>query len=239
MIDAQLSINLFDAIVLGVLFLSALISFFRGFIRELVSLFAWVGAAFITLHSVLGVAQFLEPYVKKPMIAAVFATLGTYFVALIVISLIGSIFVRYMKTGSDVGAFDNIVGLLFGVVKGSLIIFLGYFLTTVILGPNKEEYPPWITSAHSLPLVEKGTSVMVKMMPDYLKDLATFAQKQQEEQPFDPNAPLPTQEDENPSQGQGIGEQDMQRFQDILNDVGKNAEESHSNEQHDGTEPAF
>ncbi len=230
MIDAQLQMNLFDAIVLGVLFLSALISFFRGFIRELLSLMAWVGAAFITLYFVLDVAKFLEPYVKKPMVAAIFATLGTYFVALISISILNSILVRYLKSGSDVGAFDNVFGLMFGVLKGSLIIALGYFLLTVVMGPNKEEYPDWIKTAHSLPMVEKGTGVVVAMMPSYLKELATFANK--EEEPFNTEQPL----EETPapeSSGtptQGFDQLDMQKFQDILEDVEKKAKETPADE---------
>lgn len=237
MIDAQLSMNLFDAIVLGVLFLSALISFFRGFIRELLSLFAWVGAAFITLHFVVNVAEFLEPYVKKPMVAAIFATLGTYFVSLMAISLISSILVRYLKTGTDVGAFDNIMGLLFGVVKGSLIVALGYFLLSVVLGPNKEEYPEWITTAHSLPVVEKGTTALVAMMPDYLKEITTFAQK--EEQPFDTEAPLEEQPKAAEDGGHGFDEGDRQKFQDILDSVEKDAEGARDGDEDTAKEPAF
>ena len=237
MIDAQLSMNLFDAIVLGVLFLSALISFFRGFIRELLSLLAWVGAAFITLHFVVNVAEFLEPYVKKPMVAAIFATLGTYFVSLMVISLLSSILVRYLKTGTDVGAFDNLMGLFFGVVKGSLIIALGYFLASVVLGPNKEEYPEWITTAHSLPMVEKGTAALVAMMPDYLKEITSFAQK--EEQPFDTEAPLEQQPEESKDTGHGFDEGDRQKFQDILDNVEKDAEGAREGDDDTATEPLF
>lgn len=232
MIDAQLQMNLFDAIVLGVLALSALISFFRGFIRELLSLLAWVGAAFITLYFVVDVAHFLEPYVKKPMVAAIFATLGTYFVSLMSISLVSSILVRYLKSGSDVGAFDNMFGLLFGVLKGSIIISLGYFLMTVVLGPNKDEYPEWLKTAHSLPMVEKGASILVAVMPSYLKEITAFAQKPEDEkfdmqQPLDALPEQPSGEDAPPASG--VGQQDMQKFQDILKGVEKDAEEQQDN----------
>ena len=49
MLDAHLNINLFDGAVFVILFLSAILSFFRGFIREVLSLGAWIGAAMITL----------------------------------------------------------------------------------------------------------------------------------------------------------------------------------------------
>ena len=43
MIETHL--NLFDATVLGILALSCLFAFFRGFVREILSLGAWIGAA--------------------------------------------------------------------------------------------------------------------------------------------------------------------------------------------------
>ncbi len=47
----QTSLNIFDLVVFGILGLSALLSFFRGFVREVLSLGAWVGASLITLYA--------------------------------------------------------------------------------------------------------------------------------------------------------------------------------------------
>ncbi len=239
MIDAQLSMNLFDAIVLGVLFLSALISFFRGFIREFLSLLAWVGAAFITLYFVVDVAEYLEPYVKKPMVAAIFATLGTYFVALMTISLLSSIIVRYLKTGEDVGAMDNLLGLFFGVIKGSLIVALGYFLLSVVLGANKEEYPDWVKTAYTLPAVEKGTRIVVAMMPGYLKEITEYAQKEENEE-FNLDESLEGQPVEDAAdEGHGYDPTDMQQLQEILKGVEEGATEQREGEGSAEGEPAL
>ena len=45
----ETSFNLFDTIVVVTIILSALLSFFRGFVREVLSLGAWVGASIITV----------------------------------------------------------------------------------------------------------------------------------------------------------------------------------------------
>ena len=168
MLNAEFHINMFDGAVFTVLFLSALLSFFRGFIREALSLGAWVGAGMITLFFTKDVAQFMKPYVKSDAAAIIFGTMGTYFLALTIISIFNSIIARYLKSGSDVGAFDNFFGMIFGIIKGSAIITLAYFLASLVWGEDKEKYPEVVKTAYTRPAVEKGTDIMKKMLPAYI-----------------------------------------------------------------------
>ncbi len=169
MVDAQLSINLFDGIVFGLLFMLAMLSMFRGFIREVLSFIGWVGAAFITLHSVKGVSNSILPHVDSPMVATIIGTMGTYFIALFGISLFSRLILRYVKEGTDVGAADNILGLIFGIFKGWIIIVLGFLVYSQVVG--KEEYPDWLKTAYTLPAVEKSSAMVAGMMPSFLKDV--------------------------------------------------------------------
>ena len=50
MIETQLSI--FDAVVLGILVVCCLFAFFRGFVREILSLGAWIGAAGLLITAI-------------------------------------------------------------------------------------------------------------------------------------------------------------------------------------------
>lgn len=222
MVDAQLNMNLFDVIVFGVIVLCCMLSFFRGFIRELLSLLAWVGASFITLYCVMDVAALIQPYVKKPVIAAIFASLGTYFVALMVISILTSILLKYLKAGSEVGSLDHVLGLAFGFLKGSLIICLGYFLMSLVM--NKEDYPAWMKTAITLPYVEKGTAVMVKMMPDYLKGITTMAEKAKDGEPINLDDPLIGR-----STKPADGSDDQKSLESIFNGFGEPAGETPPN----------
>ena len=53
-----------DLIVLGVMFLSGMIAFMRGFVREVLSIGAWVGAAVVSLTCLPLLAPLIEPYVS-------------------------------------------------------------------------------------------------------------------------------------------------------------------------------
>lgn len=166
MVETQL--NIFDSAVLVVIFLSTLMAFFRGFVKEVLSLGAWVGSALITLYFFPDVASWLKPHFKNPIVATGFATLGTYITALVSISIVNSIILRYVKAGSDVGMLDNMLGLVFGFARGAFIVSLGFLMMTFVV--NKENYPIWVEEAITRPYVEHGAETLAKLAPRYLSD---------------------------------------------------------------------
>ena len=161
--------NMFDLIVFGVLGLSALLSFFRGFVREVLSLGAWVGASVITLYTFPDVAKWVEPKVGSEGIAAGIATLGTFMTALITISLFNRLLLRLFKSGSEIGLLDNGLGLIFGVARGALLIALAYYSMSLVM--DKDDYPPWMKGSMTQPYVEKAAATIAKVAPSYLNDV--------------------------------------------------------------------
>lgn len=159
-------LSVFDAGVLIILGLSGLLSFFRGFIREVFSLAAWIGATLITVYNFPRVAEWLKPQVENDMAAVGIATLGTFMVALISISIFNSIFMRFLKKSSDVGLLDNGLGLLFGLFRGALLICLAYYTMTLVM--DEKDYPPYVAQAKTRPYVAKGAEWVASLAPDYL-----------------------------------------------------------------------
>lgn len=166
----ETSFNMFDLIVLAVVGLSALLSFFRGFIREVLSLGAWVGAAIITLYAFPHVAEWVEPQVKSTMVASGLAAMGTFMGSLILISIFNGLLLKYVKTGSDVGVFDNILGLVFGVARGVLLVAIAYFIMSVVI--REEDYPEAVKTAETRPYVEDAASWIANVAPSYMEDIS-------------------------------------------------------------------
>jgi len=177
MIETHL--NLFDMAVIGVMVLSCLFAFFRGFVREMLSLGAWLGAALVTVYYFPEVAEKLRPHFKSAIGAAGVGTLGIYTAALLGFSLFNTIILRFVKSGTEVGMLDNLMGLLFGAARGALIVSLGYFLMTIAL-PEKE-YPDWLKKSVTRPYVEQGAIKLAKVAPDYLREISTLEKKAAEE----------------------------------------------------------
>jgi len=173
MIETHL--NLFDAVVLGIMVLSCLFAFFRGFVREMLSLGAWIGAAIVTFYYFPDMAERLKPHFKSPIAAAGVGTLVIYTLALIGFSMINALIIKFVRSGNEVGMLDNFMGLIFGGVRGAFIISLGYFLLTIAM-PEKE-YPNWLQQSVTRPYVEKGALKLAKIAPEYLREISTLEKK--------------------------------------------------------------
>lgn len=169
------NITYFDVGVLCILALSCMFAFFRGLVKEILSLGAWVGAGVITIYWFPDVAKELQPHFKTPVVAAGIATLGLYITALLCFSMINALILRFVKEGSEVGVLDNSLGLIFGAARGAFIVCLGYFMITMAM--KEDEYPPWIKGAHTRPAVEKGAVWLARIAPDYLTDISSLHDK--------------------------------------------------------------
>ncbi len=164
----ETSLNLFDLVVIGVVGLSALLSFFRGFIREVLSLGAWVGASIVTIYFFPKVSEWMQTKVANETVANGVASMGTFFVALIVIGMLLRLVGKYVKTGSDVGVLDNLLGITFGVARGALVVVIGYFIMGMFIG--KEE-PEWLKTSVTKPHVEKTAEWLAQVAPEYMEDM--------------------------------------------------------------------
>ena len=177
MIETQL--NLFDAAVIGVMLLSCLFAFFRGFVREVLSLGAWIGAAVVTVYYFPEVAAKLQPHFKSQVGATGVGTLGIYTCALIAFSIFNAVILKFVRSGKEVGMLDNLLGLFFGVARGALLISLGFFILTMAM--PEDEYPDWIKTSLSRPYAEKGALFLAKAAPEYLREISHLQKKANEE----------------------------------------------------------
>ena len=178
--STTLNVNTFDAIVLGILALSAAVAFFRGFIRELLSLGAWVGAAIVTLYLFPRSTEFMKNHIhgsQSGTLAAGIGALGTYIAALLGFSVINSIILRYVKTGAEVGLLDNFLGLIFGALRGAFIVSLGYLIMTSAV--SKDNPPAWLKTSITKGYLQTGADFLTNVAPTYLADLEGFVKKEE------------------------------------------------------------
>lgn len=196
----ETTFNLFDLVVLIVTVLSALLSFFRGFIREVLSLGAWITSSIATMYLFPDVAMMVKPYIQNTVIASGFAAMGTFMCFLMTFSILNSIIMRYVKKGSEIGLMDNGLGLIFGVFRAALLLSLAYFSAMFVM--SEEKFPQWAQEAKTRPYVAMGARVIEKIAPAYLKDIAKAtaagedAEGNQQGSIVDMLIPRPTPEEE-------------------------------------------
>ena len=185
----------FDYVIIAVMVFSCIFAFFRGLVREILSLAAWVGAGIITIYYFPSAAAKLQQHFKNPTVAAAIAGVGIYLACLIGFGMLNMVIIKSFKKGSESGMLDNMLGLVFGAARGALMVSLAFFLITVAL-PEKE-YPDWLKQSVTRPYLAKGAAVLAKAAPEYMHDISLLQKKAQDEVRRD-NAPVVPYDADNP-----------------------------------------
>ena len=161
---AAAPMNWVDLAIAGALLLSGLLAFARGLVREILGLGAWIIAAFVA--SPYGVFPYLQPWVRHqfddPTTADIVAFAGVFLVVLIVLWLISSAIAGLIRN-SALGGLDRTLGLVFGLVRGAVLVCLLYVL--VGLAIPVAQWPVPVTEARALPLVHRGAEWLADQVP--------------------------------------------------------------------------
>jgi membrane protein required for colicin V production len=154
--------NLLDIIVVAVILLSGLFAFARGFVKEALSVAAWIGAGFAALYGLPYATPLAERFLPKGAVAEAAAALVVFLVALIILSLLTSAIASRVKD-SSLSAIDRTLGLVFGLVRGLVLVCLVYVALSWAL-PAKQQ-PTWIAEARTLPLLATGAERLRALVP--------------------------------------------------------------------------
>lgn len=152
-----------DYVVLLVIGLSVLISFWRGAVRELFSLLGWVLAYFATVTFADDVAPLLPAAIEQPNLRMLAAYIAVFAAVALTVILVGIMLSTLLKT-IGLGAFDRLLGAGVGLARGlliALVLILGAGLTSL---PRQ---PAWRNSMFSPVFEAVGTSVRT-LLPDSL-----------------------------------------------------------------------
>ncbi|HWI26694.1 MAG TPA: CvpA family protein [Stellaceae bacterium] len=155
--------NLLDMIVIGVVLLSGLFAFARGFVKEALSVAAWIGAGFAALYGLPYATPVAERFLPRGAVAEAVAGLAVFLVALIILSLATSSVARRVKE-SSLSAVDRTLGLVFGLVRGLVLVCIAYIALSWALPPAAQQ-PTWIADARTLPLLATGAERLRSLVP--------------------------------------------------------------------------
>lgn len=156
------AMNPLDIGVIAVVGLSAVFAFARGFVREALSIVAWVGAGFITLYGFAYVYAIVEPMVKNQLLQQLIAGPGLFLVALIVLTIITGIAARSVRS-SALSPLDRTLGFIFGLLRGAFILCLSYLLLDFV--PSNDR-PSWAREAKSAPYLQQGADMLRNVLPE-------------------------------------------------------------------------
>jgi membrane protein required for colicin V production len=152
-----------DIFVILLLAGGALVGFVRGFVHELLSLFAWVVA--------IAVLKLFHGQLSEGLMGSVGTHAGAAVLAFALLFVPSFLLVKLLaKTiggrtrRSVLGPLDRVLGSGFGFVKGllgaTLFFLLANLATDMIYGPEADR-PEWMTSSRTYPLLNASGRAIV------------------------------------------------------------------------------
>lgn len=154
----------FDAIVIAITLISGLLAMVRGFVREMLSILAWVTAAAAAIFSLPYVAPKAREYIDPTWLADGASAFLVFAVVLVLASYISFHLGERVPDG-QVGALDRTGGFLFGLARGFLLATIAYMFIAWLVA--REDFPPWLDDARLLPLVSATAETLTNWVaPD-------------------------------------------------------------------------
>ncbi len=145
----------FDYGVLVVLGLSASIGVWRGLIREVFALAAWIAAALAAMLFAGEVATWLPASFATPLVRTVIAVIVVFVAVLIAVSL-GGLLVSKLARAVGLSVADRTLGAVFGVARGALILLVLVLAAGLTALPKE---PFWREAKLSAPLETAAIAV--------------------------------------------------------------------------------
>jgi membrane protein required for colicin V production len=159
-----------DVVILALIALSAILSLFRGFVREAVALATWLIALWVAMAFYEDLAAILSQWISVPSAQKITA----FAVLFISVLLLGAI-VNYLagkvvdKTGLT--GTDKLLGIVFGVARGGVIVVI----LVLLAGLTPLPQDPWWQDSQFLGYFQELAMWLRSYLPDDIADSISYA----------------------------------------------------------------
>lgn len=156
--------NVFDYVVSGIFLVSIVLSIFRGFVREALSIAGWV-IAFIVASAYSSLfEQFLPAEIAGETLRISIAFVLTFLSVLLITALATMLLAALIK-GIGLGFIDRLFGSVFGFLRALVIVTLLALIAGLTTIPNQ---PFWQQAVLSRPL----EAIVIQVLPWLPNDLS-------------------------------------------------------------------
>jgi membrane protein required for colicin V production len=153
-----------DGAFAAVILVSAIIAFFRGLVREVLSLGAWVGAAAAAFVARPYLLPHTTPLIDPPWAADAAGAGAVFIVVLIILKLLTNAIADRVQD-SSLGGVDRVLGLAFGAARGAVLLVAAYIMAGMF-APETASWPDQVKRARTLPLLGEGARIAVERVPE-------------------------------------------------------------------------
>ena len=152
-----------DIVVIFVIFLSALFSLLRGFVKEAISLATWIIAIWLAATFAPQLADALPSNIESEAVRQAIG-FGVLFVLTLMVGALVNMLVSQVVKKTGLSGADRIFGVAFGILRGGLIIVV----FVVIGGMTPLPEMDWWQSSTLLQWFESTAIVIQEYIPEDL-----------------------------------------------------------------------
>lgn len=162
--------NLFDYVIVGVVLLSVIVGFFRGFLREAISL-ATLFFAFYAALKFSYVISGMFHFVSNPRLEYILSAIVTFIVVMVLGAMINKV-AGGLLMATGLGIFDKLLGLGFGAARGLL------FVTIMLLAiqVTRMDNLAWVQQSDLAPRFQPIVTYFSGMLPKELTNVTAWMQ---------------------------------------------------------------
>ena len=157
--------NWIDFAFIALVVLSGLISLYRGFVREVFSLATWIVAIWVGVRFAGDASAYLPAAVSDETLRLGIAFAVLFILVLIVGGIAGIIATRLVR-GTGLSSTDRSLGVVFGLLRGVLIVALLVFIASLTVIPDE----PWWQDSWLVPEFERIVAWVLDLLPDGIQE---------------------------------------------------------------------
>lgn len=158
-----------DYTIIGIMVFSTLVSFLRGFLREVLSLITWGCAFFVASYYykylTIYLIHFKETMVRNSI------TIILLFIATLIIGALVNYVLSSLVECTGLSSTDRVLGICFGILRGILIVSVVLFFLDTFTGFSQSQ--DWQQSK-----IIPQFSIIIRWFFNYLQSTSSFLLKQ-------------------------------------------------------------
>ena len=155
--------NPFDIIIIVILGYSVVRGLFRGLVKEVSSIIGVLGGFYAAYTYYLLVAKMLAGVISNTAYLNILSFLIVFCAVLITVNVLG-IIIKYLLNIAFLGWVDRICGVVFGFIKGVLIVSVLFIILTTFLPKGAPIIKQSLLAPHVSWISEKMTKVVSEEM---------------------------------------------------------------------------
>jgi membrane protein required for colicin V production len=167
-----LPVTTIDLAVIVIIALSAMIALWRGLVRETFSIFEWIASAYVALRFAPTFQPMVSGIIAPSWLAWITVFVATFLIVFVPLSMLSHRFAEIVKR-SEIGAVDRVLGFVFGVGRGLVVVGLAYIAFASFVPVERQ--PPAVTNARLFPLIQNSSEVLLSLLPGSKSESDTVA----------------------------------------------------------------